>query len=253
MNENSFKVVLIAAAVLLMGLLVAQIRRRTRRFLNSAEVCLLRELVRSAQAGELQQEDQPKSLSGMTSIYLPQILRDFPEFNWKEFQQKTENMVKSALRAIDARDEALLVDASEELRRQIGFKVAELKGSGQREYFRNITVHQTEIAHYQKEGGTCAILVQSAVGCLHYTENAAGELVSGSRERRVQTKYNTELVYIQDPERYGQAAGGAVGVSCPNCGAPVTRLGSKFCEYCGSGLREISVRVWSINKITEIL
>ena len=42
-------------------------------------------------------------------------------------------------------------------------------------------------------------------------------------------------------------------VTCPNCGAPVTRLGSKFCEYCGSGLREISVRVWSINKITEIL
>mgnify|MGYP007035579274 CR=1 FL=1 len=40
MNENSFKVVLIATAVLLMGLLVAQIRRRTRRFLNSAEVCL---------------------------------------------------------------------------------------------------------------------------------------------------------------------------------------------------------------------
>ena len=45
----------------------------------------------------------------------------------------------------------------------------------------------------------------------------------------------------------------AVGVTCPNCGAPVTRLGSKFCEYCGSGLREISVRVWSINRIAEIL
>ena len=91
MNENSFKVVLIATAVLLMGLLVAQIRRRTRRFLNSAEVCLLRELVRSAQAGELQQEDQPKSLSGMTSIYLPQILRDFPEFNWEEMREIGES------------------------------------------------------------------------------------------------------------------------------------------------------------------
>ena len=61
------------------------------------------------------------------------------------------------------------VDASEELHRQIALRVAELKESGQREYFRNIAIHQTEIAHYQKEGGTCAILVQSAVGCLHYT------------------------------------------------------------------------------------
>ena len=160
--------------------------------------------------------------------------------------------MKSALRAIDARDEALLVDASEELHRQISLRVAELKESGQREYFRNIAIHQTEIAHYQKEGGTCAILVQSAVGCLHYTENAAGELVSGSRERKVQTKYNTELVYIQDAALLQDGAT-AVGVTCPNCGAPVTRLGSKFCEYCGSGLREISVRVWSINRIAEIL
>ena len=99
MNENSFKVVLIATAVLLMGLLVAQIRRRTRRFLNSAEVCLLRELVRSAQAGELQQEDQQKSLSGMTSIYLPQILRDFPEFNWEEQQAAVEAKVQLFLEA----------------------------------------------------------------------------------------------------------------------------------------------------------
>ncbi|MCD7907917.1 MAG: hypothetical protein LUH04_09620, partial [Clostridium sp.] len=62
-------------------------------------------------------EETPKSVSGMTRVFLPQIQRDFPEFNWKEFQQKTENMVKSALRAIDARDQALLEDASEELRR----------------------------------------------------------------------------------------------------------------------------------------
>ena len=124
MNENSFKVVLIAAAVLLMGLLVAQIRRRTRRFLNSAEVCLLRELVRSAQAGELQQEDQPKSLSGMTSIYLPQILRDFPEFNWEEQQAAVEAKVQLFL-------EAQNVEAA---------------GA--------VWIHRTVISRYQKYGGT---------------------------------------------------------------------------------------------------
>ena len=40
-----------------------KIRRRMRRFLNSAEVCLIRELVRSAQNGELQQEEQPSPLA----------------------------------------------------------------------------------------------------------------------------------------------------------------------------------------------
>lgn len=80
MNDNRVMAVMIVVAMLLIVVIaVVKIRRRMRRFLNSAEVCLVRELVRSAQNGELQQEEQPKSLGGMTSIYLPQIL---PGFSW---------------------------------------------------------------------------------------------------------------------------------------------------------------------------
>lgn len=196
-------------------------------------------------------EETPKSVSGMTKVFLPQIERDFPEFHWEEFRQKTENMLKAVLRAVDAQDASYLADASGDLRRQVELKLEDLRSAGQREHFKNITVHRTEIAHYRKEGGLCAIVVQSAVGYLHYTEDEKGELVSGNRERKVQTKYNTELVYIQDVSKLADGAT-AVGVTCPNCGAPVTRLGSKFCEYCGAGLREVSVRVWSLNKIQEL-
>ena len=37
----------------------------------------------------------PKSVSGMTRIYEPQIQRDFPEFNWVQFKNKAENMLIS--------------------------------------------------------------------------------------------------------------------------------------------------------------
>ena len=84
MNDNQVMAVMIVVAMLLIVVIaVVKIRRRMRRFLNSAEVCLIRELVRSAQNGELQQEEQPKSLGGMTSIYLPQILRDFRNLTGK--------------------------------------------------------------------------------------------------------------------------------------------------------------------------
>ena len=33
----------------------------------------------------------------MTSIYLPQILRDFPEFNWEELRTEVERSVKELL------------------------------------------------------------------------------------------------------------------------------------------------------------
>lgn len=225
MNENSFKVVLIATAVLLMGLLVAQIRRRTRRFLNSAEVCLLRELVRSAQAGELQQEDQPKSLSGMTSIYLPQILRDFPEFNWEEQQAAVEAKVKLFL-------EAQNVEAAGAVR-----------------------IHRTVISRYQKYGGTASILCETAAEYWPQAEN--GHVCGGVYRKqepqkmtqvyKKQTVCAAELLYVYDPGLSGAAA----SVICPNCGAPVEKLGAKQCRYCGSVLHVSGIMAWPVQNVRE--
>ena len=224
MNENSFKVVLIAAAVLLMGLLVAQIRRRTRRFLNSAEVCLLRELVRSAQAGE-QQEDQPKSLSGMTSIYLPQILRDFPEFNWEEQQAAVEAKVQLFL-------EAQNVEAA---------------GA--------VWIHRTVISRYQKYGGTASILCETAAEYWPQAEN--GHVCGGvyrkqepqkmTQVHKKQTVCAAELLYVYDPGLSGAAA----SVICPNCGAPVEKLGAKQCRYCGSVLHVSGIMAWTVQNVRE--
>ena len=225
MNENSFKVVLIATAVLLMGLLVAQIRRRTRRFLNSAEVCLLRELVRSAQAGELQQEDQPKSLSGMTSIYLPQILQDFPEFNWEEQQTAVEAKVQLFL-------EVQNVDAAGAVR-----------------------IHKTVISRYQKYGGTASILCETAAEYWPQAEN--GHVCGGVYRKqepqkmtqvyKKQTVCAAELLYVYDPGLSGTAA----SVICPNCGAPVEKLGAKQCRYCGSVLHVSGIMAWTVQNVRE--
>ena len=104
MNDNQVMAVMIVVAMLLIVVIaVVKIRRRMRRFLNSAAVCLIRERVRSAQSGELQQEEQPKSLGGMTSIYLPEILRDFPEFNWEELRTEVERSVKELLETKNVR------------------------------------------------------------------------------------------------------------------------------------------------------
>ena len=44
---------------------------------------------------------------------------------------------------------------------------------------------------------------------------------------------------------------GALGITCPNCGAPITNLGAKFCEYCGAGVVELNVHAWSFENIEE--
>lgn len=89
----------------------------------------------------------------------------------------------------------------------------------------------------------CIIKLQSAV---EYYYEDTGQ--SQPDNRKTQTRYDMELVYIQDLTKVKDLAT-AVGVTCPNCGAPITRLGSKFCEYCGTGITPVDVRVWKLHRV----
>ncbi len=202
------------------------------------------------------QEDRlattPKSVSGMTSLCLPQIQRDFPEFSLAEFVQKSENLLKASLAAVEMQDTALLEQASEDLQNQIQLRIQDDRRRGIREHFQRMKVHRTEIARYQKREGCCVITLQSAVEYEYWQD----ELREGSGpgelpERRMkQTRYNMELMYVQDVSRLQPGQTAAVAV-CPQCGAPVSRLGSKYCEYCGSGIETVNSRVWSLARIQE--
>ena len=45
--------------------------------------------------------------------------------------------------------------------------------------------------------------------------------------------------------------GEGLGLTCPNCGAPIKNLGQKFCLYCGTGVVEVNARVWKFNAVRE--
>ena len=199
---------------------------------------------------ELEIETTPKSLNAMTSVYLPQIERDFPEFNYFEFKTKAENLLKSAFDAISVEDIALLVNASDDLTKQINSIISANQNNRQKEIFKDVTVHKTEIKHYVKENGTCKITLQSAIGYHHFIKSFSGDVISGSEIAMKQTRYETELIYIQDTSKITEGDTG-LGMNCPNCGAPINTLGNKICPYCGSAVAEVNVRMWTINAFKE--
>ena len=45
--------------------------------------------------------------------------------------------------------------------------------------------------------------------------------------------------------------GGAMP-NCPNCGAPISTLGSKVCEYCGTPIVELNIYAWTFSNIEEV-
>lgn len=239
--------IVLAVILLLIVILVLVIIKKVERFSRSIFG------TRSLTQGILKQKEElartPKSVAGMTRIYEPQLMKDFPEFNWKEFRQKAEQMLVLYLAAISKGQEQLIGGGSLALRQQLLTRISENKRQQITEQYQDVVIHNTEITRYERKQGTCVLTLQSAVGHIHYKEKNK-LLVEGDRTLPVQTRYNTQLMYVQDANAANLDK--AVGVTCPSCGAPVTGLGRKKCEYCGLEVTPINVQVWSIQGFHEV-
>lgn len=192
----------------------------------------------------------PKSVNAMTSVYLPRIQQDFPDFNYYEFKAKAENMIKSAFSAVSNDDINKLINASSDLKAQIGNVIDYNRSEGLNESYKDVNIHRTEIKNYVKRSGTCVITLQSSVEYIHAVKNLSGNIVKGDDEHLFQTRYDTDLMYIQDVTKVEDGES-SVANNCPNCGAPLQMLGVKHCPYCGSGVEVLNIKTWSINKLTE--
>ena len=191
----------------------------------------------------------PKSVSGMTRVFAPQIQRDFPDFQIEQFRDKVENLLASVLQAVTQENPVLPGDVSREIYRQVENRIAGNRAAGVRESFLDIKIHRTEITDYRKQKGTCVITFQSAVEYYHFKEKN-GAVIEGEKERKYQTRYNTELMYIQDEKLAN--IDGAVGTTCPSCGAPITNIGHMRCEYCGMAVRPVNLMVWTLHQYYEV-
>ncbi len=239
--------VLILAVILTIVILVKKVQKKVQKF--SSDVFGTEDIAQGIRTTRQMVSETPRSVSSMTKVMEPLIARDFPDFSWPQFRARAENMLLSVFAAIRSENIDELVNASDEVREHVKLIIKENQDTGTKEFYNSPKIHKTEISNYQKEHGKCIIDIQSAVEYYHFKKKD-GQLVSGDEEFKVQTKYKIELVYIQDETKFG--VGEAIGLNCPNCGAPVVSLGKKYCEYCGTGIQEINIKVWALHKFDEV-
>lgn len=194
----------------------------------------------------------PKSVSAITSLCLPKIMRDFPDFSYDEMKTRANNVLTSYLSSISAGNASLLSEGNSDLKQKLANHIADLKNNGQKEHFDRAKIHQTEISQYRKADGKCIITFQSSIEYLHYLLDKNGALQSGDKDFKFQSRYNVDLIYIQNRELVEQTTESGLGIKCPNCDAPITSLGAKVCEYCGSPIIEFNIKAWSFSNVTEI-
>lgn len=241
---------LLFLAVIVLAVLGAwYLRRKARKF--SAELFGTPDIADAARKMKAEYASTPKSVSAMTSLLLPKITADFPDFQYDEMKERTNNVLIGYLRAVTERNQQLLKDGNQELRQQLKDHIEMLSAKDAWEHFDQIHLHRTEISQYRKTAGRCIITFQTSLECYHYITDLSGQVVSGSREMKYQTKFDTDLIYIQDRDLAENALDGALGVNCPNCGAPLSSLGAKVCKYCDTPIIEINIHAWSFSNVEE--
>lgn len=200
---------------------------------------------------KLEMSETPRSLHAMTSVFLPQIQRDFPEFDYPLYKNKTQSLLRSYFSSIQTKIAlALAEEYSLTLKNQVQGIIEDLNSRDITQIFNQVVIHNTEIARYIKNGATVTIQFVSAVGYITYGEDGNGNVVFGNKDIKQQTIYETELVYVQDVDKVN-SNGESLGINCPNCGAPVKNLGVKFCEYCGTSIKEVNIRAWKFDSVKE--
>ena len=241
--------VLLLIVIIAIYIGVYKLKQKTRQF--SRQVFGTDSLMEGFEQIEAEYAVTPKSVSAMTSMYLPRITRDFPEFSYDEMKEKAQNVLTSFLLAVNDFNPGRLTEGNSELKNKLEHTIAILKNKDHREHFDSIKIHRTEISSYTKKSGRCIITMQTSVQYYHYITDRDGRVISGSKDVLFQSKYETDLIYIQDRALVEGDLGDAEGLNCPNCGAPITNLGSKFCEYCGTGVVTYNIHVWSFSDVRE--
>lgn len=194
--------------------------------------------------------ETPRSLHAMTSVYLPLILKDFPQFDYDVFKNKAKSLLRSYFTALQSKNASAITEkCSPTLESYVQGIIDDLTFRNVRQIFKEIVIHDVQISRYIKTGASCTILFELSVGHYSYIEDENGAVVFGDKDLKQQSVYEIALVYIQDAAQFGSAD--AYGINCPNCGAPITNLGNKSCKFCGTPIVEANERVWRFDSIRE--
>ena len=225
---------LIIIIVLLIGIafLIVFIINKCKYFLETYfDSSSLKEAIDKS---KLKEEETQKSISSMESIYKNRIAIDFPDLNLNELKSMAEANILNILDTIELKDIKNLKNKNEKIVSFVESIINDLKEDIDIE---NIKIHKTSLTKYDISESIATIEISSS---LEYLKN----------NKKIQTRFKQEFIYIVDASKISKNVK-ALGINCPNCGAPVKTLGKKHCEYCSSGIIDIVKKVWVINNIKE--
>jgi len=167
---------------------------------------------------------EPKTVFGATSIYLPKVLQDFPDFHNNDAIAAVKTLICEYLGIrYEGRQHFAESIVSEGLIAMID------QQSGHT--VRNESVHQVAMSRYIKTRECATITYQASVGYL---------LDGNPVEERYAVEYTLSL-----RDEYGEKK----ALICPQCGGVYTSTSQTVCAYCGSGIVRDTIKSWRFTSV----
>ena len=194
-------------------------------------------------AARLEDEDVPKSLSSMDTLYLSQIQKDFVGLNVDELKRKAEDILLNCYLAFEKKDSKML---DGKIKSFVDQMIEDYKD--QNVHFKDLVIHKTVISNYKKEKGTASIFFSSSYQYIKVSNGddelddeaiilLDNEIENGDFSSESEDDVIDEI--DEDEEELVKEVPTTFSIHCPNCGSPIRSLGEKRCSYCGSLVKEL--------------
>ena len=197
------------------------------------------------------QDSDIKQISGMTEIFLPQIMKDIPNFNLEQIYLLVEKSIRKILNSIEKKDIKILEDKELNLiNKKLKLQLEDLINSDILYTYDDIVFHKHAIKDYKYKNGIATLEITSSLE-YYYEKKVDNEVIIKRKKKKNQVRYITKLVYIVDSDAYENDIN-VYGLNCPNCGAVINSLKNKSCSYCNTGLNIEVVNLLKCWKLIEI-
>ena len=187
-----------------------------------------------------------KHISGMTKLLIPNIERDFKTFNESELYNKTETGLRTIFNSLEKKE---INNTLPLLKGKLNEIINDYKSSEINVSYDDIVFHKFALKKYYKKDGVATIQVQTSLE-YYYKKEKNHKIIENYSQYKKQTRYTVDFIYVYDITQVKDYTR-VLGVHCPNCGAPLTKLGDKICDYCHSGVEDLNLKNWMMSAYHE--
>ncbi len=235
MDQETIRLIIKLVIVVAIASTVIYVVYRIYKAISKAAKAV-KDITDTIKAADQEQIYTPKSLSGVESIHLKQIKKDFPEFNVSVAKSDIKAFVNEYFVAMKEHRTDLSSFEDTCSKQFIELMMAKISDLSYTTYSQ-VKIHKIVISDYKKSSEEADIYFQLAL-----------QYIPSNTERLTQEKYTATYSYFIESGANGEMA----SVICGHCGAPVSTLGAKYCPFCDAAITAVSVdRVWKVTDLRK--